>query len=235
VSDPNNPTFGEVHWDTIKRWLHMDPAADGPVWMVNLMQYKEVAEYHDGRATSLSGKEADDAYAPLGPLAAVGAIVAFHGDVLKQVAGTPRWDRVAIVRYPSRSSFFAMQQRDDFKKQYEHKEAGMAFTIVGGFLPDVLVEEPPVPGTSLVMRVQKLNEGVTPLEHVASSPYLTLLADGVVVGDDRTWDLVRFDWVTPADIVDMPLGDQVADEIVLVVERAIDELAHSVNTSPPWR
>ena len=48
--------------------------------------------------------------------------------------GTP-WDRVGIVRYPSRRAFLAMQQRDDFKQKHVHKDAGMEFTIVMSTLP----------------------------------------------------------------------------------------------------
>src|SRR3954471_23044655 len=113
------PSYGTPNWEMIQRWFALAPEDDGPFWALNLMKYRPVAAYADtdpGLDTSaVSGKEADDAYSPLGPLAAVGAIVAFHGDVLDQPSGSPTWDRIGIVRYPSRAAFFAMQQRDDFK------------------------------------------------------------------------------------------------------------------------
>ena len=50
-------------------------------WMVNLMKYREFADYADGRESSISGREADDAYSPLDSLARVGARPVFFGDV----------------------------------------------------------------------------------------------------------------------------------------------------------
>jgi uncharacterized protein (DUF1330 family) len=112
------------------------PDEDGPVWMINLMRYKDRAEYADGRETALTGREADDEYTPVGPLAAVGAEIVFVADVVDQLLGdAPRWDRVAVVRYPTRRSFVEMQQRPDFQELHEHKDAGMAQTIVMGTQP----------------------------------------------------------------------------------------------------
>ena len=37
------------------------------------------------------------------------------------------WERVAIARYPSRASFFAMQQRDDLRAQLYADPAWIAF------------------------------------------------------------------------------------------------------------
>ena len=38
---------------------------DGPIWMVNLMKYRDIADYEDGRESTISGQEADDLYAPI--------------------------------------------------------------------------------------------------------------------------------------------------------------------------
>ena len=34
---------------SIRGWAMMDEAADGPFWALNLMKYRDVAEYADGR------------------------------------------------------------------------------------------------------------------------------------------------------------------------------------------
>ena len=52
----------------------------------------------------------DDAYAPFGPLEAIGALPAFAADVVAQPVGEPGFHRIGIVRYPSRAKFFEMQQ-----------------------------------------------------------------------------------------------------------------------------
>ena len=101
-------TGGEPRYGTIDRAYGMTLATtpaddDGPVWMVNLMKYREVADYADGRQSSISGQEADDVYSPLDSLAAVGATPVFFGDVDQQLLGDGTvWDRVGIVKYPTR-------------------------------------------------------------------------------------------------------------------------------------
>lgn len=112
---------------------------DGPEWMVNLMKYKEVADYADGRASTVSGREADDIYAPVAVLGDIGAQIVFVSDVDQQLLGdSPIWDRVAIVKYPTRRAFIEMQSRPDSKDKHAHKDAGMKVTIVSGCVPIAL-------------------------------------------------------------------------------------------------
>ncbi len=135
-SAETSPRYGQVDREYGRRLATTPPDEDGPVWMVNLMKYRDVADYTDGRDTRISGREADDRYAPLGPLAAVGAEVVFVGDVEQQVLGaTPTWDRIGVVKYPTRHSFIAMQARPDFQALHVHKDAGMRETIVIGCRP----------------------------------------------------------------------------------------------------
>jgi len=130
------PRYGTVDRDYGMRLATTPPDEDGPVWMVNLMKYREVADYADGRESAISGREADDLYTPRESLAAVGAEIVFAGDVDQQLLGdSPVWDRVGVVRYPTRRSFVEMQSRDDFRRQHVHKDAGMAETIVIGCQP----------------------------------------------------------------------------------------------------
>ena len=98
---------------------------------------RDVADYADGRETTISGRQADDLYAPLDVLAEIGAEIVFAADVEQQLLGeSPIWDRVAIVKYPTRRSFIEMQSRPDFQDKHVHKEAGMEFTIVSRLPPD---------------------------------------------------------------------------------------------------
>jgi uncharacterized protein (DUF1330 family) len=132
----NRPRYGQVDRDYGMRLATTPPDEDGPVWMVNLMKYREVAQYEDGRESTLSGKEADDEYAPLESLAAVGARPVFFGDVDQQLLGdAPVWDRIGVVRYPTRRSFIEMQSRPEFQTSHAHKDAGMEQTIVMGCQP----------------------------------------------------------------------------------------------------
>lgn len=217
------PDYGQIDHDYGIRLATTAPDADGPVWMVNLMRYKHQAAYADGRESTLSGREADDAYTPLGPLAAVGAAIVFVADVEDQFLGDePKWDRIAVVRYPTRAAFIAMQERDDFRKAHEHKEAGMAETIVIGTQPLDLpaadfevdwsgVPHPPTEedGPYTMCHVIRFHDqdGATATpdameayQDVAGSVAVPngvridgwFSAEGTIVGDGRQWHQVRF-------------------------------------------
>ncbi len=227
------PAYGTPNWEMIQRWFALDPADDGPFWALNLMKYHEVAQYSDPSAPAVSGKSADDAYAPRGPLAAVGARIAFFGDVLDQHGGTPAWDRIAIVRYPTRAAFFEMQQRDDFKDQHVHKEAGMEFTIVMSCLPRAAGPATDTEPDSWVLTVERgadLHCGPLP-------DGVSLVADfdveGVIVGDERSFDRAQF-LRADSDTAIAAIADlcgQAEDACVIVVDRAMDHLVESIESA----
>lgn len=130
------PRYGTIDREYGARLASTPPDEDGPVWMVNLMKYRDVAQYADGRESSISGREADDEYAPVDVLDDIGAEVVFFGDVDQQLLGDDVvWDRVGVVKYPTRRSFIEMQARRDFQAKHAHKEAGMERTIVIGCQP----------------------------------------------------------------------------------------------------
>jgi len=96
----NRPSYGQIDRAYAMHLATTPPEEDGPVWMVNLMHYREQAAYDDGNPKGLSGQEADDRYAPLDVLADIGAEVVLHGDVEDQLLGdAPRWHRVGVVRW----------------------------------------------------------------------------------------------------------------------------------------
>ncbi len=230
MAGTTNPGYGTPNWEMLQRWLALPAEDDGPFWALNLMRYRAVAAYADARgdATAVSGKDADDAYAPLGPLAAIGATVVFHGDVLDQRAGAPAWDRVGIVRYPTRAAFFAMQQRDDFKDQHVHKEAGMEFTIVMACHPD----GSPGDGAAADRLVLVVSRGDGRRPSVDGiEPVVGFTVEGVIVGDERSFDRAWFATVRDDAALDALVGSLAsADEAqVVVVDRAIDRLVESVS------
>ena len=100
------PSYGKVDHEYGLTLATTDPTDDGPVWMVNLMKYKEFADYGDGGDRGRSGRDADDEYTPTGPLKAVGAQIVYVAEVDATPLGDgTQWDRVAIVKYPTRRSF----------------------------------------------------------------------------------------------------------------------------------
>ncbi len=214
------PRYGTPDRDYGLKLATTSPEDDGPVWMVNLMKYRERADYADGRDTSISGRAADELYAPLGPLAAIGAEIVFAGEVEEQLLGAePQWDRIAVVKYPTRRAFIEMQSRPDFQQLHVHKDAGMQETIVMGCLPIDLpsgagsgidwedVPHPPTDedGPVVLLHVLRFEDGgaegemreyqstageVAAPHGVRISGWFTV--EGTIIGDGRTWDQVRF-------------------------------------------
>lgn len=225
--------YGTPNFEMIRGWLSMPADQDGPFWAVNLMKYRDVADYGDGVAATRSGRDADDEYSPVGPLAAIGAMVALWADVVTQSTGAPIWDRIGIVRYPSRAAFLAMQQREDFKRKHVHKEAGMEFTIVMSCLPISAGDNTPSDTGSYVMRVSRFSAAeATPAELPGVHPVARFDVEGVIVGDERKWSEVRFDWVDD-DALPALTGTSAAEEqFVMTLRPVIDKLVTSIVTAP---
>ena len=232
MANPLEYPFGTIDTRTAGRWLHLSPEEDREVWMLNLMKYKAVADYGDGTTAAISGREADDIYAPTAVLADLGATVPFFGDVAHQVTDDVAWERIGIVRYPSRASFFAMQNRDDFQKQYVHKEAGMETTIVMGCVPAEVADPAGAGLGPIVMRVRRFAEGGGPgADPSGVVPVARFTVDGVILGDGRTWDDVRFDRVDDAALPLLTETEGVAEQIVVVVDPLLEDLIGSIVTA----
>lgn len=223
--------YGTLNLELIGNWLTMDPKDDGCFWALNLMKYFETANYDDDRE-AVSGREADDAYSPLGPLAAVGAAVAYLGDVKSQPLGQPIWDRVGIIRYPTRAAFFAMQERKDFQEAHVHKKAGMEFTIILACLPSDHTDDSSTDG-DLVLLIDKGADD--PFASITGTTQIVRFdVEGVIIGDERRYDRARFvrvnDDATLASLVEA--AGRADDAQVLVMRSFIDNLVETVATAP---
>ena len=215
----NTPNYATLNAEYAQKFATMKPENDSPIWMINLVKYREQAQYADGINTSVSGRDAAELYAPQGPLAEVGARVVFAADVDVQIIGTPKWDRVGIVRYPSRRAFIELQKLPSFQKQHTHKDAGVEETIVMGGLPQELIipyqgsetwdetqfppdpNDPPVAVVHVIRYTERqLPDGMKQYQEVAGPigalygvrqlAYFTV--EGTILGDGRVWDEVRF-------------------------------------------
>jgi uncharacterized protein (DUF1330 family) len=102
----------------------------GPIAMVNLLKFREKAEYADGRKSDLSGREAYMLYvADMGKFVeAAGGRFLFSGEVKQLVIGEVEelWDAVGIAEYPSRAEFQSLATSPDVQKIGVHREAGLA-------------------------------------------------------------------------------------------------------------
>ena len=180
--------YGTIDQEYALRLASTEP--DGDIYMLNLMAYRAEADYGPDGERGISGREADDRYAPLEVLAEIGAGVCFLADV---EASTEPWDRIAVVRYPTRRSFVDMQSRPDFKAKHVHKDAGMDHTTILGTVPvDALPKT--VPGDLALLEVWN---GRTPAP-IVDGESVEFTVEGAIVGDGRPWSGVRY---TPVDVV----------------------------------
>jgi hypothetical protein len=189
--------YGRIDKDYAMALATRAPEDDGPIYMVNLMKYHEVAQYtaDDGVDKPISGREADDRYNPSSILAKIGATIVFVGDVVGNHVGSEDWDRIAIVRYATRKSFIEMQSRKDFGDKHVHKAAGMQRTIIVCCRPeDPSLDSRGRPKTDddrLVAMVVRRTENRSAA--FAALPEAThLAAEGTIIGDGRAWDAVQF-------------------------------------------
>ncbi|MDW3218110.1 MAG: hypothetical protein R8F63_05810 [Acidimicrobiales bacterium] len=123
---------GDADVEALQAFLASGPA-DEPFYMVNLIRYREHAEYVDGRETDLTGEEADAIYGEFmrnTKLPEIGAEIVYSAVVEQDLIGGTQFDRVGVVRYPSRTAFQAMITSADFQEMNVHKQAGVADTVV---------------------------------------------------------------------------------------------------------
>jgi uncharacterized protein (DUF1330 family) len=108
----------------------MQPGPDGPIVMVNLLKFRDKAEYEDGRETDLTGREAYMLYgaAVAELITEYGGRIVFAGDVTHLTIGEVEelWDEVALAEYPNRGALVAMSTSEEFAKIAAHRSAGLA-------------------------------------------------------------------------------------------------------------
>lgn len=122
--------------------LAQDPTP-GPIAMVNLLKFRDKAEYRDGRPEDISGREAYMRYAAqMGPIVeAAGGRFLFSGNVEGLVVGEVEelWDAVGIVEYPSRADFHRIATSPEVQAIGVDREAGLAGQLliltIGQVLP----------------------------------------------------------------------------------------------------
>lgn len=106
------------------------PGAEGPIYMINLLKFKDRAEYEDGRETTLSGRDAYLLYSAgvVELLARVGGSLGFDARVERLMLGEVEelWDEVAIAMYPSRAAMLEMISMPEYGEIHVHRLAGLA-------------------------------------------------------------------------------------------------------------
>lgn len=113
--------------DQIKALMEAD--WDGPIRMLNLLKFKDQAEYRGGDFEPCTGREAYTRYgAVAGPfVAGVGGKPLFMADAKFVVIGDEAedWDEVLIVEYPTKQAFFDMLGNEDYMATTVHRVAAL--------------------------------------------------------------------------------------------------------------
>ena len=103
---------------------------DLPISMVNLLKFKDKAEYEDGRETNLTGAEAYAIYGNevVEHLKSIRAELVYSGDVTRLMLGEIEelWDMVVIARYPSKKAMLDMIMKPEYIESSIHRTAGLA-------------------------------------------------------------------------------------------------------------
>lgn len=104
---------------------------EAPITMINLLRFRERAEYPEGfDAEPCSGEQAYARYAE-GALAAVGAVGGrpiWGADAHQVVIGPDdeHWDQAFLVHYPSRAKFLEMVADPEYQAIVPHRSAALA-------------------------------------------------------------------------------------------------------------
>jgi hypothetical protein len=219
--------YGTIDFEYAADLSTREPDADGPVFMVNFMKYRESADYDGVKGAEgatpagISGEQADDLYNPTEVLHKIGAEVMFFGNVVAQGA-EGEWDRMGIVKYATRRSFIDMQNRRDFKEKHVHKEAGMLYTIVMGTTP----AQTHVPIERANYVVFELT--ATPQSSAPDARTARLAVEGTIMGDGRRWQDLTMRWTD--DVPKIPARDKGGDSIMVVAKISIDRMGKGLTS-----
>jgi uncharacterized protein (DUF1330 family) len=100
-----------------------------PIYMLNLLKFRDKAVYADGRETDLSGREAYALYgrAMRKLVADAGGELVYsariRGLLIGEVEGA--WDAVGIMKYPSFKAMSAITSSQEYAKIHVHRDAGL--------------------------------------------------------------------------------------------------------------
>jgi uncharacterized protein (DUF1330 family) len=105
-----------------------------PIYMLNLLKFRDKAVYADGRVTDLTGQEAYALYgrAMTKLVAAAGGKLMFSAKVRGLLIGEldEQWDSVGIMMYSSFKAMSAITSSPDYAEIHVHRDAGLAGQVL---------------------------------------------------------------------------------------------------------
>ena len=119
-----------------------DLPRDTPVHMLNLLRFREAAEYPAGHEHAGKGWTGRQAYAEYGRashaiFARVGGTMAWRGTFETMVIGPDdkHWDEAFIASYPSAAAFLEMVTDPDYRKAVANRTAALIDSRLMRFAP----------------------------------------------------------------------------------------------------
>jgi uncharacterized protein (DUF1330 family) len=127
--DPAMIVVNEVYPTADQLMRLLQDSTPGPIAMVNLLKFHEKAQYPEGQAEDISGREAFLRYVESmsAIVQAAGGKFLFSGDVESVVIGEVEepWDAVGIAQYPSRAEFYRIATSPEVQAIGIHRQAGL--------------------------------------------------------------------------------------------------------------
>lgn len=128
----SRPTFITVSREAGFRFIQR--GIEGPVVMLNLLRFREVADYTDAPDlapdTPISGREAYTRYIAhtLPFLEDAGSEIVFDGEADAFLIGPQdeQWDRALLVRHRSALDFLAFAENEGYLRTAGHRTAALA-------------------------------------------------------------------------------------------------------------
>jgi hypothetical protein len=154
--------------------------ADGPIYMLSLTRFRPGCGQILGRGAD---QDPDSRYIPIALLSAVDANLCFVADV---IAGSGGWNRIGVIRYPTRRAFLQLGDRSDTREWNARKEERAERMIMLGLIP---IGRLPVGHSQRVL--VEVWHGPAP-EPIAAGTATEFEVEGTFLGDGRQWSGARY-------------------------------------------
>jgi hypothetical protein len=201
-------TYGLVDADYSTHLRTVADHSDGPIYMLSLTRFRPDSGQLLGRS---AGLDPDSRYIPIPLLSAVDASLCFVADV---VAGAGGWNRIGVIRYPTRRAFLELGDRSDTREWNARKEERTERMIMLGLVPT---------GS---LPVEHSQRGFLEVWHgpapgpIAAGTAVEFEVEGTFLGDGRQWSGARYTAIDPGTA--LPLDPARFGYLAVLVEPVIE-------------
>ncbi len=176
--------------------------------MLSLTRFRPGCGQLFGRS---AGQDPDSQYIPIPLLSAVEASLCFVADV---VAGAGGWNRIGVIRYPTRRAFLELGDRSDTKEWNARKEERAERMIMLGLVP------------TSSLPVEHSQRGLLEVWHgpapgpIAAGTAVEFEVEGTFLGDGRQWTGARYTAIDPGTA--LPLDPARFGYLAVLVDPVIE-------------